>query len=157
MVKITSGYSPRPNLTVFWPGPTGLVFNASKDIVCKIAGHPAAPGRLYMQNHGGWADWSGPGGPRPDIGVLRSDDHGKTWRSIAKGLPSDFGFPIVVHPQDPHTVYVMPLEPMTRACCRAAAPGGLALSRTAAARWKLAEWTCCCSTSGPFPMLGLST
>ena len=27
----------------------------------------AAPGRLYMQNHGGWADWTGPGGPRPDI------------------------------------------------------------------------------------------
>ncbi len=87
--------------------------------VHKIASHPAAPGRLYMQNHGGWADWSGPGGPRPDIGVLRSDDHGRTWRSIAKGLPSDFGFPIVVHPHDADTVYVMPLEPATRTC-----PGG---------------------------------
>ncbi len=61
--------------------------------VHKIARHDDAPGRLYMQNHGGWADWTGPGGPRPDIGVLRSDDHGHTWRSIAKGLPSDFGFP----------------------------------------------------------------
>jgi hypothetical protein len=87
--------------------------------VHKIASHPAAPGRLYMQNHGGWADWDGPGGPRPNIGVLRSDDHGKTWRSIAQGLPSDFGFPIVVHPHDADTVYVMPLEPMTRTC-----PGG---------------------------------
>ena len=84
--------------------------------VHKIASHPAAPGRLYMQNHGGWADWSGPEGPRPGIGVLRSDDYGKTWRSIAKGLPSDFGFPIVVHPHDADTVYVMPLEPMTRTC-----------------------------------------
>jgi hypothetical protein len=84
--------------------------------VHKIASHPAAPGRLYMQNHGGWAEWSGPGGPRPDIGVLRSDDHGKTWRSIAKGLPSDFGFPIVVHPHDPDTVYVVPLAGMTRTC-----------------------------------------
>jgi photosystem II stability/assembly factor-like uncharacterized protein len=65
-----------------------------------------------MQNHGGWED-------RPGIGVLRSDDHGHTWRSIAKGLPSDFGFPIVVHPHDPDTVYVMPLEGMTRTC-----PGG---------------------------------
>jgi hypothetical protein len=87
--------------------------------VHKIAGHEDAPGRLYMQNHGGWAEWTGAGGPRPDIGVLRSDDHGKSWRSIAKGLPSDFGFPIVVHPHDPDTVYVMPLEPATRTC-----PGG---------------------------------
>ena len=87
--------------------------------VHKIARHDDAPGRLYMQNHGGWSDWNGPGGPRPDIGVLRSDDHGKTWRSIAKGLPSDFGFPIVVHPHDADTVYVMPLEPATRTC-----PGG---------------------------------
>jgi hypothetical protein len=80
--------------------------------VHKIAGHKNAPGRLYMQNHGGWAD-------RPGIGVLRSDDHGHTWRSISKGLPSDFGFPIAVHPHDPDTVYVLPLEPETRTC-----PGG---------------------------------
>ncbi len=87
--------------------------------VHKIVGHKDAPGRLYMQNHGGWGEWDGPGGRRPDIGVLRSDDHGKTWRSIAKGLPSDFGFPIVAHPDDADTVYVMPHTPMTRAC-----PGG---------------------------------
>ena len=71
--------------------------------VHKIARHPDAPNRLYMQNHGGFPE-------RPGIGVLRSDDHGHTWRSIAKGLPSDFGFPIVVHPHDPDTVYVVPLE-----------------------------------------------
>lgn len=80
--------------------------------VHKIAGHPDVPGRLYMQNHGGWED-------RPGIGVLRSDDHGHSWRSIAAGLPSDFGFPIVVHPHKPDAVYVMPHEPWTRAC-----PGG---------------------------------
>jgi hypothetical protein len=88
--------------------------------VHKIARHPKAPGRLYMQNHGGWAEWTGPGGPRPDIGVLRSDDYGRSWRSIAKGLPSDFGFPIVVHPEDPDTVWVLPLEPATRSCPGAA-------------------------------------
>jgi len=77
--------------------------------VHKIARHEQAPGRLYMQNHGGFDE-------RPGIGVLRSDDHGKTWRSIAKGLPSDFGFPIVVHPHDPDTLYVVPLAPMTRTC-----------------------------------------
>jgi hypothetical protein len=87
--------------------------------VHKIAGHKDAPGRFYMQNHGGWAEWDGPGGRRPDIGVLRSDDHGHTWRSIAKGLPTDFGFPIVVHPHDADTVYVLPHEPATRTC-----PGG---------------------------------
>ncbi|MGH9748891.1 MAG: WD40/YVTN/BNR-like repeat-containing protein [Candidatus Polarisedimenticolia bacterium] len=81
--------------------------------VHKIARHPDAPGRLYIQNHGGWPD-------RPGIGVLRSDDHGRNWRSIAKGLPSDFGFPIVVHPHDPETVYVLPLEPGTRTCPGAA-------------------------------------
>ena len=80
--------------------------------VHKIARHDDAPGRLYMQNHGGWPD-------RPGIGVLRSDDHGHSWRSIADGLPSDFGFPILVHPHDADTVYVMPLEPATRTC-----PGG---------------------------------
>lgn len=80
--------------------------------VHKIAMHKDAPGRLYMQNHGGDPE-------KPGIGVLRSDDHGKSWRSIAKGLPSDFGFPIVVHPHDPDTVYVLPLEGMTRTC-----PGG---------------------------------
>ncbi len=88
--------------------------------VHKIAGHKDAPGRLYMQNHGGWAEWDGPGGKRPDIGVLRSDDHGHSWRSIAKGLPSDFGFPLVVHPNNPDVLYVVPLEPMTRTC-----PGGV--------------------------------
>ena len=80
--------------------------------VHKIAAHKDAPGRLYMQNHGGFPE-------HPDFGVLRSDDHGRTWRSISKGLPSDFGFPIVVHPHDADTVYVMPLEGSTRTC-----PGG---------------------------------
>jgi hypothetical protein len=88
--------------------------------VHKIGRHKDAPGRLYMQNHGGWAEWDGPGGPRPGIGVLRSDDYGRTWRSIAKGLPSDFGFPLAVHPHDPDTLYVVPLTPATRTC-----PGGI--------------------------------
>jgi hypothetical protein len=81
--------------------------------VHKIAAASGVPGRLYMQNHGGDPTLA-------DIGVLRSDDDGRTWRSISKGLPSDFGFPIVAHPRDGDTVYVMPHEGMTRAC-----PGGV--------------------------------
>jgi photosystem II stability/assembly factor-like uncharacterized protein len=80
--------------------------------VHKIARHKDAPGRLYMQNHGGFPE-------HPDVGVLRSDDQGRTWRSISNGLPSDFGFPIVVHSHDADTVYVMPHEGATRTC-----PGG---------------------------------
>ena len=80
--------------------------------VHKIASHPDTPERLYMQNHGGFPE-------HPGIGVLRSDDYGHTWRPIAAGLPSDFGLPILTHPHDPDTVYVMPLEAMTRTC-----PGG---------------------------------
>ncbi len=84
--------------------------------VHKIACHPDLPQRMYMQNHGGWAEWHGPGGPRPNIGVLRSDDAGQSWSSISEGLPSDFGFPIIVHPQNPDVVYVVPLDPITRVC-----------------------------------------
>ncbi|WBQ07555.1 WD40/YVTN/BNR-like repeat-containing protein [Kribbella sp. CA-293567] len=62
--------------------------------VHKLAGHPAVPERLFAQNH---------------HGVYRSDDGGAIWKSIADGLPSDFGFPIVVHPHEPETVYVFPL------------------------------------------------
>jgi hypothetical protein len=77
--------------------------------VHKIAAHPAQPDRLYMQNHGGFEE-------APNLGVLRSDDRGQTWQSIAEGLPSDFGFPIAVHPQGADIVYVVPLEGATRTC-----------------------------------------
>ncbi|MGA4541344.1 WD40/YVTN/BNR-like repeat-containing protein [Uniformispora flossi] len=62
--------------------------------VHKIARHPARPDRLFLQNH---------------HGVYRSDDGGATWQSIADGLPSDFGFPIAVHPHAPDTVFAFPL------------------------------------------------
>lgn len=53
------------------------------------------PERLFMQFHGG---------------VYRSDDAGRTWTSIAAGLPSDFGFPMVIDPGDPDSAYVIPLN-----------------------------------------------
>ena len=62
--------------------------------VHKIARDAGRPERLYAQNH---------------HGVYRSDDAGANWQSIAAGLPSDFGFPVVTHPTDPDTVFVFPL------------------------------------------------
>ena len=43
-------------------------------------------------------------------GVYRSDDAGESWQDIADGLPSDFGFPLAIHPRDPDRAYVIPLK-----------------------------------------------
>jgi photosystem II stability/assembly factor-like uncharacterized protein len=58
--------------------------------------HPTKPERLFMQFHGG---------------VYRSDDAGESWIDIGtdRGLPSDFGFPLVVDPDDADSAYVIPL------------------------------------------------
>lgn len=95
--------------------------------VHKIAAHPSRPERLFLQNHGGAED-------RQDLSVLRSDDGGRKWTPIAKGLPIDFGFPIVVHPHQPDTVYVMPLETSTRTCTGGAP--AVWRSTNAGASWK---------------------
>ena len=50
---------------------------------------------LYQQNH---------------HGVWRSGDGGRSWDDITAGLPSTFGFPIRVHPRDPDTLWVLPLN-----------------------------------------------
>jgi hypothetical protein len=63
--------------------------------VHKIAGNPARPERLYLQNH-----W----------GLYRTDNGGGRWRDIANGVPSDFGFCLAVHPHDPDSAYIVPLE-----------------------------------------------
>ncbi len=53
------------------------------------------PMRLYQQNH---------------CGMYRSDDGGLSWSSIELGLPSDFGFPVLAHPRDPDTLFLLPLN-----------------------------------------------
>lgn len=63
--------------------------------VHKIVMAPGNPDVLYQQSH---------------QGMYRSDDGGRRWQSITAGLPTDFGFPIVVHPHDPKTAYVIPLQ-----------------------------------------------
>ena len=56
---------------------------------------PHDPDRLYQQNH---------------RGTFRSTDAGDAWERIDGGLPSTFGFPLVLHPREPGTLYVFPLE-----------------------------------------------
>jgi photosystem II stability/assembly factor-like uncharacterized protein len=55
---------------------------------------PLAPNTLFMQFHGG---------------VYRSDDGGRSWADVAPGLPSDFGFPLVVDPHREGRAFVLPL------------------------------------------------
>jgi photosystem II stability/assembly factor-like uncharacterized protein len=64
--------------------------------VHKLLVHPARPERLWQQNH---------------CGVYRSDDHGRNWERLeGNGLPSGFGFPIMLDPSDPDTAFVIPEE-----------------------------------------------
>ena len=56
---------------------------------------PTRPERLFLQNH-----W----------GLYRSDNGAENWTDIANGVPSDFGFAMVMHPRNPDCVYIVPVE-----------------------------------------------
>src|SRR2546421_9236392 len=62
--------------------------------VHRIAMHPSRPNVLFMQKH-----WD----------VMRSDAAGESWHEISGNLPTDFGFPIDGHADEPATVYVVPI------------------------------------------------
>jgi serine/threonine protein kinase len=80
--------------------------------VHKIALHPAHPERLFLQNH-----W----------GLYRSDNCADNWMDIANGVPSDFGFALIMHPRDPDCAYVVPVESEEFRC---ACDGRLRVYRT---------------------------
>jgi photosystem II stability/assembly factor-like uncharacterized protein len=62
--------------------------------VHKLLVHPKRPERLWQQNH---------------CGVYRSDDRGDTWERLeGNGLPTGFGFPLALDPEDPDVAYVIP-------------------------------------------------
>ena len=63
--------------------------------VHRLAMHPSRPEVLFMQKH-----WD----------VMRTDDAGESWHEISGNLPTDFGFVIDVHPHEPETIYVVPIE-----------------------------------------------
>ncbi len=92
--------------------------------VHKLLVHPARPERLWQQNH---------------CGVYRSDYCGDTWERLdGNGLPSDFGFPIMIHPRDPDVAFVIP---EVGAENRVTVDGRLGVYRTrdGGASWELAS------------------
>jgi len=60
--------------------------------------HPADPDRLYQQNH---------------CGIYRLDRPGRSWTRIGDNMPrevGDIGFPVELHPRDPDTAWVFPMD-----------------------------------------------
>ncbi len=63
--------------------------------------HPLKPDRLYQQNH---------------CGIYRLDRPARRWQRIGQAMPKkigDIGFPIVLHPTDPDTAWVLPMDGQT--------------------------------------------
>lgn len=63
--------------------------------VHKVVQSKQQPKRMFLQNH-----W----------GLYRSDDGGESWKDVANGVPSDFGFAMAIHPEDPDCAWIVPLE-----------------------------------------------
>ena len=62
---------------------------------------PGNPDRLYQQNH---------------CGIYRIDRPSNQWVRIGKNMPKqvgDIGFPMVLHPRDPDTAWVFPMDGST--------------------------------------------
>jgi len=63
--------------------------------------HPLKPDRLYQQNH---------------CGIYRMERAQGRWLRIGENMPraiGDIGFPLVLHPRDPDTVWVVPMDGTT--------------------------------------------
>jgi photosystem II stability/assembly factor-like uncharacterized protein len=66
-----------------------------------LAIHPLRPDRLWQQNH---------------CGIYRMDREAGRWERVGRRMPKavgDIGFPIVLHPRDPDTVWVFPMDGQT--------------------------------------------
>jgi len=71
-----------------------------QDVHC-LCMHQANPDRLYQQNH---------------CGIYRIDRPSDDWIRIGNNMPKeigDIGFGIVVHPRDPDTAWVFPMDATT--------------------------------------------
>ncbi len=64
----------------------------------RVVLHPLRPDRLYQQNH---------------CGIYRMERDEGRWIRIGDNMPrdvGDVGFPIVIHPRDPDTAWVFPMD-----------------------------------------------
>jgi photosystem II stability/assembly factor-like uncharacterized protein len=92
------------------------IYPETGQCVHKFAPAAGEPETLYQQNH---------------CGMYRSEDGGRHWTELThNGLPSQFGFPLVAHPRDPRTFWIIPLNGDDRGRY---VPGG------AAAVWKTTD------------------
>jgi len=87
--------------------------------------HPANPDVLYQQNH---------------CGIYRLERPGVLWQRIGNNMPKtvgDIGFPVTLHPRDPSTLWVFPMDGGT--VWPRTSPGGKPaayVSRNAGRTWK---------------------
>jgi hypothetical protein len=86
---------------------------------------PSDPNRLYQQNH---------------CGIYRLDRPSTTWVRIGKAMPKrvgDIGFPIVAHPRDRDTAWVVPMDG-TSVWPRTSPDGvpGVFVTRNGGKRWQ---------------------
>ncbi|MGH2449213.1 MAG: exo-alpha-sialidase [Chloroflexota bacterium] len=65
----------------------------------RLIQHPNNPDTLYQQNH---------------CGVYKSHNGGDDWTDIRGSLPSDFGFPIAIDPNNPETIFTILEDGMGR-------------------------------------------
>lgn len=81
----------------FPPKADGSEYEYGHDPHCVVQ-HPTAPDRLWQQNH---------------CGIYRLDRPDRRWVRVGKAMPpdvGDIGFPIVLHPRDPDTAWVFPMD-----------------------------------------------
>jgi len=79
------------------PKPDGGEYPYGHDPHCMTFA-PSNPDRMWHQNH---------------CGIYKIDRPNERWERVGKNMPKetgDIGFPIVVHPRDPDTAWVFPMD-----------------------------------------------
>ena len=79
------------------PKPDGGEYEYGHDPHC-IVQSPSKPDRLWHQNH---------------CGLYKIDRPSERWQRVGKAMPAeigDIGFGVVVHPRDPDTAWVFPMD-----------------------------------------------